>query len=1230
MWSIPLDSEDLGFVEVCVGEVGDGVWPCTAVFGLSVESIPMLGQSETFKIKWPGVESLYGMETHQNGNCIGWKGADPMAKSPERSVLKKAIFPGEVLQVGLWCGRVVLLHELSLLHQFDEEVPRHEKLYFHAYVQDVESCSRCSVPPPGPRKLWYRAVPRSQFGPLYRAKLRMQKSFAQVSSVAESKLKGFIQQLSEFDPLTGNAMTGGHRGWIVGLALTPDQEYLITASTDGTLKIWSTKTGSCRCTVPQEAVIEESVFVAHFAEDKEPKFHSLCCIPDSYCATSGSTTFVTGMRNGSIHAWRLRSVAWRGQDESGKSALDLEVVHLSETWHRSEGETSGPRGVGCLVHDSQRSRLYSTDDSSVKAWEWGGASFETPRNPYVPKFDADSLPEQPPMHTRRSCRAKTASKMLRRIMTVGLDELQDQSMSESSAGCRASIYGRAKRRKLAEVWRHNQSEAPEFEESSRVCAPRQISACGDHLAVAFEIFIRTPPASAVSSPSSLRSTIAMGKEPSLPIRPRLAAGNDVTSAVLSPTRQISRRASEVSKAKGLIQILDLRTGDGRALQPEVLFQIDHAWAVTSVTLAASRLFFGDNHGNASCYSDIADLPDPPDMDQPPVPPPEPEQIFRGHAANAIWRCMPLRHGERDLLLTCCGDNTVKIFPADNLKCKLDNGSLPPPAALRVLDKDRARKHDKSCARSFYILEDVDPLCYRHEEEPDGLQSYAYVAKDGSLRLGSEHAKNELSTWGTKLAVSAAKARLGVAWRTQNGRTSFSMHGAESSPAEVDPAQFTVVQQPLLTLCGHTGAVTCAVHTASEVIGIGADDVDAAHKTEIMQSSVFYTASFDCAALRWNLTDILPDLCSQGSAEAERRAAASMQRVLSRRTTVAAALVTGVVKHTLAVPQQEYRSTSLSQALKAPVSWLWTLLLLCFEHEEDAGMALPGRYLFWSAYTIGLCVALVLILVLVSDRHALLREEIAERQSRKDFGINPECQKEVQGFEQQLSTISAGIWVISQILWLPVLRMLVMIFDCTHYCLILGLDEIGLCSILHGPAVLESDPRLTCFGRVYWLIAAPNAIILLLYVSLSAPLIVALGNMQLLKSDLDHNTLERFCVRVNPRHWLWGVRRRWPLYGGAFARRRKSYVFEMGLYLCKVGMPLVSILTTFHPEVRCWLHFVLGLILFIIVCVESPAQGFCFTLALRALVLVLMMRPIVRHQVNMHTALHDAEVSCKTP
>merc|ERR1711924_49194 len=97
------------------------------------------------------------------------------------------------------------------------------------------------------------------------------------------------------------------------------------------------------------------------------------------------------------------------------------------------------------------------------------------------------------------------------------------------------------------------------------------------------------------------------------------------------------------------------------------------------------------------------------------------------------------------------------------------------------------------------------------------------------------------------------------------------------------------------------------------------------------------------------------------------------------------------------------------------------------------------------------------------------------------------------------------------------------------------------------------------------------------------------------------------------------------YGGAFARRRKSYIFETGLLFCKVGMPLVSILTTFHPQARCWLHFALGLTLFYLVSVESPAQGFVFTVALRISALVLMLRPVIRHQFNIHTALQDAQV-----
>merc|ERR1711972_882293 len=107
------------------------------------------------------------------------------------------------------------------------------------------------------------------------------------------------------------------------------------------------------------------------------------------------------------------------------------------------------------------------------------------------------------------------------------------------------------------------------------------------------------------------------------------------------------------------------------------------------------------------------------------------------------------------------------------------------------------------------------------------------------------------------------------------------------------------------------------------------------------------------------------------------------------------------------------------------------------------------------------------------------------------------------------------------------------------------------------------PDLVCYAPLHLCLLIHNSIVLILFVLLSAPLLIALGNASLLYSERHWSPHRRVLERLNPARWWDGVKRTWPPDSGAFARRRHYFHFETGLLMCKVFIPVSKLMTTYN-------------------------------------------------------------------
>jgi len=343
-------------------------------------------------------------------------------------------------------------------------------------------------------------------------------------------------------------------------------------------------------------------------------------------------------------------------------------------------------------------------------------------------------------------------------------------------------------------------------------------------------------------------------------------------------------------------------------------------------------------------------------------------------------------------------------------------------------------------------------------------------------------------------------------------------------------------------------------------GIGCSANDAAK----CQDYVIFTGSWDGVCKRWMLRDILGNLNHDIGSQ-------------------------------LHMPQQVYRSTTWFEVIASPVSWCFTICQLAIgiifakgspQNKGEAtvpvffGLPRP-RLLFWHEYCIVSIAAWFYVSILMFDVHNRIKKKIF------DIHDSPKStdwknQKMVGDFNFWLNLVHMFLWFFSQVLWLNTLRYLVMAFDCTHLEKINN-SERWLTSVINryhydgNVMVIDEDRGVQCSvgGNMWMWIAIHGFILNLLYVCLSLPLLVALGdcNLVLSASYLKRCTPFQFYNVLK----FEAQRMQWPKYAGSFTRQTKYYYFEAALMAAKVMIPCVIIVTTYMVWLRCICNVFMSLV-----------------------------------------------------
>jgi len=96
-------------VDVFYGHKEDELRPPTIIMGITKEQQPGLGKTKAYADKMPG-NGILGLEVHESGDIIGWKGPGPLNGNPAHSTwLAKGACPHTRFLFKCCCGRLHIL-----------------------------------------------------------------------------------------------------------------------------------------------------------------------------------------------------------------------------------------------------------------------------------------------------------------------------------------------------------------------------------------------------------------------------------------------------------------------------------------------------------------------------------------------------------------------------------------------------------------------------------------------------------------------------------------------------------------------------------------------------------------------------------------------------------------------------------------------------------------------------------------------------------------------------------------------------------------------------------------------------------------------------------------------------------------------------------------------------------------------------------------------------------------
>ena len=186
----------------------------------------------------------------------------------------------------------------------------------------------------------------------------------------------------------------GHNHWVTDVSFSPDRTNLVTASRDGTVKIWN-----------QNGVLQKTISVSNNSEELVlNEVWGVSFSPDgsTIAAAYGDKTVKLFNLDGNLlqtlkgHSDRVRSVSFSGD---GKLIVSGSDDNTAIIWRRQDGKflerLEGHRGHVNRVKFSRDSKLIATvsdgDNENVKLWDIYGNLLKTFNNEKIRAIDGTLL-----------------------------------------------------------------------------------------------------------------------------------------------------------------------------------------------------------------------------------------------------------------------------------------------------------------------------------------------------------------------------------------------------------------------------------------------------------------------------------------------------------------------------------------------------------------------------------------------------------------------------------------------------------------------------------------------------------------------------------------------------------------------------------------------------------------------------------------------------------------------
>jgi WD40 repeat protein len=156
----------------------------------------------------------------------------------------------------------------------------------------------------------------------------------------------------------------GHTGGISGCAVSPDGTWIVSASGDGTLKVWDAHTGEVRLTLEGHteqvsgcAVSPDGTWIVSASLDHVLKVWD-ARTGEVRLTLQGHTKWVTGCAVSPDGTWIVSA--------SGDGTLKMWDAHTGEVRHTLQGHTGGISG--CAVSPDGTWIVSASDDGTLKVW----------------------------------------------------------------------------------------------------------------------------------------------------------------------------------------------------------------------------------------------------------------------------------------------------------------------------------------------------------------------------------------------------------------------------------------------------------------------------------------------------------------------------------------------------------------------------------------------------------------------------------------------------------------------------------------------------------------------------------------------------------------------------------------------------------------------------------------------------------------------------------------------